>query len=152
MPQLMLPLLPTGTTEINERVTVDCEGDNWTYYLSTLPIYTHCATNKTLFRLHTAQLIHSGLCRPVEIISTFGVSKSSVMRSLKQYREKGTESFFKPRATRIGGTVLKKDVLAQAQTLLDEACKPSDVAAQCGVRPDTLRKAIEDGRLKKNNT
>jgi hypothetical protein len=148
----MLPLLPVGTTEINERVTVDCEGDNWTYYLSTLPIYTHIATNKTLSRLYTAQLIHSGLCRPVEIISTFGVSKSSIMRSLKQYREKGAELFFKPRATRVGGTVLKKDVLAQAQKLLDEACKPSDVAAQRGVRPDTFRKAIEDGRLKKTKT
>jgi hypothetical protein len=115
MPQLMLPLLPVGTTEINEKVTIDYEGDNWTYYLSTLPIYTHSATNKTLFRLHTAQLIHAGLCRPVRIINTFGVSKSSVMRALKQYREKGTESFFKPRVTRMGGTILKGDVLARAQ-------------------------------------
>jgi hypothetical protein len=115
MPQLMLPLLPVGMTDINDRVTVDCEGKSWTYYLATLPIYTHNATNKTLFRLHTAQLIHSGLCRPVEIITTFGVSKSSVMRALKQYREKGTESFFEPRVTRMGGTILKGDVLVRAQ-------------------------------------
>jgi hypothetical protein len=151
MRQLMLPILPVGTTDINEKVTVDCEGDNWIYYLSTLPIYTHSATNKTLFRLHTAQLIQSGLCRPVEIISTFGVSKSSVMRALKQYREKGTESFFESRVTRTGGTILKKDVLTQAQNLLDEAYNPSDVAAQCGVKADTLRKAIKDGRLKKRS-
>jgi hypothetical protein len=51
----------------------------------------------------------------------------------------------------MGGTILKGDVLVRAQHWLDEGNKRSDVAAQCDVKADTLRKAIKGGRLKKRS-
>ena len=149
MQQLMLPMLPEGATYINERLSVNCQDNEWVYFLSITPVYSHRADNKKLFRLHTSQLIDSGVCRSIEIIKTFGVSKSSVMRALRQYREKGAESFFEPRITRKGGPILNDEVLERAQDSLDQGIEPKEIAKNCDVKADTLRKAIKDGRLKK---
>jgi hypothetical protein len=51
------------------------------------------------------------------------------------------------RRGRGGGSVLTPDVLSEAQTLLDEDYPRSEVAAELGIKPDTLRKAVNDGRL-----
>lgn len=150
MQQLLLPIIPYGATVINGQVSVDNRSDEWFYFLSGLPIYSHQADNKKLFRLHTSQLINAGACRPVDIIRTFGVSKSNVMRSLKQLREQGSESFFLPRASRQGGAIFTSDVLQQAQQHLDQGMTANEAANELGIRVDTFRKAISDGRLKKS--
>jgi transposase-like protein len=100
-----------------------------------------------MFRLVTAQLIDSGACRLVDILRTFGVSKSSVIRSLKKLRSEGPEGFFKARRGRRGGSVLTSEVLQNAQRLLQQGCSRRDTADELGVPYDTLRKAIKDGRL-----
>jgi hypothetical protein len=100
-----------------------------------------------MFRIVTAQLIESGGCRQVDIIRTFGVSKSSVIRSVNKLRREGVEGFFKPRVVRYGGTVLTPEVLQQAQSLLDDQYGRTEIARKLGVKYDTLRKAINDGRL-----
>lgn len=64
-----------------------------------------------MFRVVTAQLIESGGCRQVDILRTFGVPKSSVIRSVTKLRQGGVEAFFKPRAVSSGGTVLTQQVL-----------------------------------------
>lgn len=149
MQQRLLPLIPHGTTIINGQLSVDNRHDEWFYFLGGLPIYSHRADNKKLFRLHTSRLINSGACRAIDIIRTFGVSKSNVMRSLRQLREKGADSFFEPRASRQGGTVLTPEVLQQAQHHLDHGMTPKEAANELDIKSDTLRKAISDGRLKK---
>ena len=149
MQQLLLPIIPHGTTLINGQVSVDNRNDEWFYFLGGIPIYSHQSDNKKLFRLHTSQLINSGVCRAIDIIRTFGVSKSNVMRSLRQLREKGADSFFEPRALRKGGTVLTPEVLQQAQHHLDQGMTPTAAANELNIKSDTLRKAVSDGRLKK---
>lgn len=150
MQQLMLPIIPQGTTIINGQVSVDNRNDEWFYFLGGIPIYSHQAGNKRLFRLHTSQLINTGSCRSIDIMTTFGVSKSSVMRSLRQLREKGADSFFEPRQSRKGGPIFTFEVLQQAQQSLDQGMTPNEVAKELGIRADTFRKAISDGRLKKS--
>ncbi len=148
MQQLQLPLIPEGSTLINGQVSVDNRNNEWFYFLSGIPIYSHQADNKNLFRLHTSQLINAGACRAIDIINTFGIPKSNVMRSLRQLREQGADSFFQPRPSRKGGPILTPDVLQQAQHYLDQGLAPKDAANELGILPDTLRKAISDGRLK----
>ncbi len=149
MQQLLLPIIPQGTTLINGQLSVDNRNDEWFYFLGGIPIYSHLAENKKLFRLHTSQLINAGACRSIDIIRTFGVSKSNVMRSLRQLREKGADSFFEPRVLRKGGTVLTPEVLQQAQHYLDQGMTPTETANELDIKSDTLRKAVSDGRLKK---
>lgn len=150
MQQLLLPIIPHGTTIINGQVSVDNRHDEWFYFLGGIPIYSHQADNKKLFRLHTSQLINAGACRSIDIIRAFGVPKSNVMRSLRQLREKGADSFFEPRSSRKGGPIFTPEVLQQAQHYLDQGMTPKEAANKLAIKADTLRKAISDGRLKKS--
>ena len=145
--QLILPTIPIGATEINHFVSVWRDETRWTYYHGCHPIFTHPPKNLKLFRLITSQLIEAGSCRPVDIISTFGVSKSSVDRSLRIIREEGAEGFFKQRPVRLGGTIFTIEVLQQAQQLLDQNYSKVEAAEELGIKPNTFRKAIYDGRL-----
>ena len=145
--QLILPLIPSGATEINHHVCVWRSEDRWTYFLGDHPIYSHHPSDQQLFRLFTSMLIDTGACRQIEIITTFGVSKSSADRAVKLLRREGTEGFFKKRKVRYGGTVLTADKLEKAQQLLQQQCNRHEVATELDVPYDTLRKAISAGRL-----
>ena len=146
--QIILPLIPYGATSINEFVSVNRGEDRWTYFVGTLPVYSHPSDNIRLFRLVTAQLIDSGACKQIEIIKTFGVARSSVSRSLVKLRGEGIEGFMRPRRGRRGGTVFTPEMLAEAQQLLTEGHPRWEVASELEIRSDTLRKAITSGRLK----
>ena len=96
--------------------------------------------------MFTAQLICLGACRQVDIVRAFGVSKNSVIRSVNTYRAGGVKAFYAPRATR-GASAMTPEVTAQAQQLLGAGWSPREVAEQLGLKLDTLRKAIQQGRL-----
>ena len=147
MPQCILPLIPRGATQINGLFSVWRDDESWTYFLSTHPIYSHRPDDHRMFRLVTSQLIESGGCRQVDIIRTFGISKSSVIRGVKKLRDQGPEAFFAKHRARRGGKVFSADVLEQAQRLLDQGYSRSDAAKELGIKYDTFRKAINDGRL-----
>ncbi|RLB78298.1 MAG: hypothetical protein DRH24_14670 [Deltaproteobacteria bacterium] len=100
-----------------------------------------------MFWLITSQLIDSGACRQVDIRRAFGVSKSSVIRSLNKLRSGGPEAFFVQRRGRCGGKVLTCEVFEKAQRLLNQGYTRSDAVQELGVKYDTFRKAINDGRL-----
>ena len=145
--QTILPLIPPGASKISDIVNVWREEDRWTYFIGTYPIYSHKAKDLQMFRMVTAQLIESGSCRQVDILRTFGVSKSSVVRSQNKLRQGGTEAFFKPRRGRKGGSVLTPVVLAKAQELLNKGYSKHDISDELNIRSDTLRKALNDKRL-----
>lgn len=147
MPQQILPLIPYGSTPINNVVSVYRDEDLWTYFLGLYPIYSHKAKDSRMFRLVTSQLIDTGTCRQVDIINTFGVSKSSVIRAVNKIRTRGPEAFFTQRRGRRGGTVLTPPVLEKAQSLLNQGYSKRDTSEELSVRYDTLRKAIKDCRL-----
>ena len=151
MTQMILPMIPKGATEINNFVSVFRGETLWTYFMGTYPIYFHEANDDRKFRLTMAQLVESGACRQVDFIRVFGVTKSKVIRAVNKYRKGGTEAFFEKRKGRRGGNILTPEVLEKAQALLDEGKKRGDVAEEINVKYDTLRKAINDGRLKERN-
>jgi len=145
--QSLLPLIPAGATPINENVCVCRYESTWTYYVALLPVYSHDSNDDAHFRFTIAQLVESGACRPCEIMSAFGVTKSKVLRAARQLRERGARSFFDKRHTRRGGNVLTVAKLKEAQRLLDRGASRDEVAEELGVKRDTLRKAINDDRL-----
>jgi len=147
MPQQILPLIPRGATQINGLISVWRDEENWIYFYAAHPIYSHKKNDRKMFRLVTSQLIDSGACRQVDIRRTFGVSKSSVIRSLNKLRCGGAESFFVQRRGWRGGKVFTSEVIEKAQHLLDQGYPRKDAAQELGVKYDTLRKAINDGRL-----
>jgi transposase len=147
VPQALLPMIPGGATPINELISVVCEGEEWTYFSGVQPVFRHGATDRRSFRMFTAQLCHQGACTQAQIVRAFGVSKNSVLRSIRRIREKGVEGFYRPRRGR-GSSVMTLEVIARAQRLLDLGCTRREVAKELGVKYETLRKTIEKGRLR----
>ncbi len=152
MPQQILSMIPKGTTPINDVVSVWRDEEKLVYFLGIYPIYFHRPDDRNLFQLFTAQLIESGACRQIEIIKTFGVSKNSVIRSQRKLRSGGFQAFFKKRQGHKGGHVLTPEVLEQAQSLLDRGYTRQEAAEELEIRCDTLRKAINDGRLQETKS
>ena len=146
MSQALLPMIPPGATQINQLVSVVREDDKWTYFVGLQPIFTHAETDRQSFRLITAQLVSQGTCKQVEIISTFGVSKNSVRRSVIKFCDGGISAFFQKRKGR-GVAVVTEEVAANGQQLLDAGKSKREVADALGIKYDTLRKAIDRGQL-----
>ncbi|MDP6060214.1 MAG: helix-turn-helix domain-containing protein [Pirellulaceae bacterium] len=147
MPQALLPLVPDGASSINDRISVVRENGQWTYFCGVDSVFRHPEEDRLSFRMFTAQLVCQGACKQTDIVRAFGVSANSVKRSVKKYREEGVAGFYRPQKRR-GATVLVDDVLAQAQDMLSRGSSRRDVADQLGVRYDTIRKAINHGRLR----
>ncbi len=146
MPQRLLPLIPDGATQINDLISVVQEEGQWTWFYSIQPVFSHPGDDRRSFQMFTSQLVCQGSCRQIEIMRAFGVSKNSVLRSVKKYREEGIPAFYGPRRGR-GSTVITEEVVQKAQQLLQTGASRKDVAEQLGIKCDTLRKAIQQGRL-----
>jgi hypothetical protein len=146
IPQALLPLIPDGATRINDLLSVVRENGQWIYFYGARPLFQHSETDRRSFRMFTAQLICLGSCRQIEIVRAFGVSKNSVIRSVNTYLAGDVNAFYAPRVTR-GASVMTPEVTLQAQQLLLAGWSRKEVAAQLGLKLDTLKKAIQHGRL-----
>lgn len=145
---MQLPIFPAGVTEINSRIAVQTEGGKVFYIHGHLPVFQHEEQDVRSFRMFTSQMIESGTVEPKEIVKTFGVPMITVKRYLKLYREHGSKGFYEAKARHSSASVLKGEVLEQAQRLLDEGRKAPEVAAELNVLTNTLHKAIRAGRLR----
>jgi transposase len=146
IPQALLPLIADGATRISDIISVVRENGQLTYFCGIRPVFRHSEDDRRSFRMFTAQLVCHGVCRHVDIVRAFGVSKNSVIRSVDKYRTGGVQAFFASRATR-GASVMTPEVTALAQQLLWAGRSRKEVAEELGLKLDTLRKAIQQGRL-----
>ncbi len=140
-------MIPHGATPINDRISVVHRGKQWTYFCGLQPVFQHPDDDRRSFRMFTAQLCCQGACTQAQIIRTFGVSKNSVLRSVAKYRREGIDGFYRPRKGG-GPSVMTTEVIAQAEKLLALGRARSEVAEKLGVQYDTLRKAINQGRVR----
>ena len=147
MPQALLPIIPAGATPINGLISVVREGKEWTYFCGVQPLFRHADDDRPSFRMFTAQLCSSGACTQAQIIRTFGVSKNSLLRSIERFRREGIQGFYK-RRRRGGATVVTAKLTAEAERLLHLGRSRREVAEELGVKHDTLRKAIYQGRVR----
>ena len=145
---MQLPIFPAGVTEINNELAVqNRDGTVW-YFHGHLPLFHHAVDDVQSFRMVTSEMIDSGTAKQQEIVKVFGVPIITVKRYAKLYREHGTKGFFETRPRHSSASVLKGEVLEQAQQLLDQGRSVPEVAAQLGVLANTIHKAIRAGRLR----
>lgn len=148
MPQLQLPIFPEGVTMINANLGVVTQDNTVTYIFGSLPIFSHDVEDQKTFRMITSQLYVNGSASQAEICRAFGVSRISVKRSVKLYREKGMAGFFEAPKRR-GPAVLTPPVLEKVQTMLDAEQSIPEIARELELKADTLRKAVLVGKLHK---
>ena len=147
MPQLQLPIFPEGLTLINQNIGFIRKDASLTCIYGNLPVFTHAIDDMPSFRMFASQLYINGSASQAVICRAFGVSKISVLRSVKLYREKGMAGFFATRNCR-GPAVLTPPVLDQAQDLLNGGSSITSIAEELGLKADTLRKAGRSGKLR----
>ena len=148
MPQLQLPIFPAGVTEINSQIAVQKDASAVWYIHGHLPVFQHAEGDVQSFRMFTSQMIDTGTVKPKEIVQTFGVPMVTVKRYLKIYRDYGAKGFYEAKPRHSSASVLKGEVLEQAQHLLDEGRSVPDVAAELNLLTNTLHKALRAGRLR----
>jgi len=146
MPQVQLPVFPAGSVEINRDLACRTEDDQVIYYNGHLPVFTHAKSDLASFRLFTSQLIVQGSATQGHVAKAFGVPLVAIKRATKLYRERGAAGFFVSKARREGSR-LNAERLEQARALLMQGHPLAVVSRQTGVLTDTLRKAIDAGRL-----
>src|ERR1700758_706262 len=148
MPQLYLPMFPTGVTHITSELAFEKKDGCITYFNGHMPVFTHGEKDVATFRMITSQFCVSGYAKQSDIIRAFGVTSISVKRSVKLYREKGTRGFYAPRVTR-GAAVLVDSVVAQIEQLLAGGASEAEVAKKLELKLNTLQKAIRAGRIRR---
>lgn len=146
MPQVQLPIFPAGSVEITPSLAARCEEDQVIYYNGHLPVFTHAKSDLASFRLFTSQLIVQGSATQGQVSKAFGVPLVAIKRGTKLYRERGAAGFFVPKSRRTGSK-LDPRKLEEAAALLVQGHGVVEVSRQTGVLNDTLRKAIQSGRL-----
>ncbi len=102
MPQVQLPLFPSGTTHLNEDLAFECHDGQVTYFNGHLPVFTHAQDDLGAFRLFTSQLVVNGSATQGDIRRAFGVPKVAVQRAVDKYRAGGAAAFFVPPKARTG--------------------------------------------------
>jgi hypothetical protein len=146
MPQLHLPLFPSGATEITEGLSFSRTDDSVTYFHFDMPIFSHTQDDRASFRFISALLHVTCGAKQAVLARAFGIPCINIKRAVKLYREKGSAGFFAERNYR-GAAVLTAPVMQQAQSQLDAGQSQQDVAALLGIKPDTFDKAVRAGRL-----
>lgn len=100
MPRQRLPNFPEEMTPLGCRLSVVRRGGQVFYFNEYGPVGVHGVDEIAAFRLTISQFHDLGLVSQAEVVRTFGVSKSSVLRSVKILREQGPGGFFSPRGPR----------------------------------------------------
>src|SRR5512136_1069319 len=135
MPQALLPLIPSGATQLSDLISVFCQDGKWTYFCGVQPVFEHPEDDRQSFRMFTAQLCCQVACTQAQIIRAFGVSKNSVLRSVAKYLEEGVNGFYGPRRGR-GPSVMTAEVIVQAEKLLAVGHSRNGVAKELDVKCD----------------
>jgi transposase len=146
MIQALLPIFPAETTRINDCLAFQKKHGHVYYFYATMPIFSHAEHDLDSFRMITSQLYINGNCKQADIVKAFGVSANSVKRYVKKYRKGGIAAFFKNSSKR-RPRVLTREVIEQAQKVLNDGKDRSEVSKELNIKPDTLYRAIRSGRL-----
>ena len=134
---LSLPFSLPDATPIGDRYALQTR-DGFTYYFFNLePFDCHPADDRRAMLLRAAKLhVVSGVPQ-ADIMAAFHLSRPTVARAVKRYRERGEDAFFEPRRGR-GRTVVDARMADEAAKLLASGISGSACARQLGIPVSTF--------------
>jgi len=147
MGDTLFPLYPVETRMINSKIGIKTIDEKVIYFNSGGPIYEHLKDDYQNFRFISSQMIALKQVQQVEIIKFFNVSKESVIRWSRKYKEKGAKGFFGTKEVSKRGNILTDAVLIQVQGLLNIGKSLKEIGDLLDIKPDTIQKGIQSGRL-----
>jgi transposase-like protein len=146
MPQMLLPIFSSEVTLINQLIGFSKRDGRIYYFNGQMPIFVHDEGDLNSFKMFMAQLFVTGIATQTEINKVFGLNPINMKRWSKRYRECGPGAFYQ-RETKRTPRVMTPEIIDTAQALLDEAHTGKEVAEVLGLKANTLRKAIQGGKL-----
>ena len=134
---LSLPFSPPDATPIGDRYAMQTH-DGFTYYFFNLePFDCHPADDRRAMLLRAAKLhVVSGV-RQADIMRAFDLSRPTLARAVKRYRDGGEDAFFAPRRGR-GRTVVDTEMADEAANLLASGMSGSACARHLGIPVSTF--------------
>jgi hypothetical protein len=102
---MQLPIFPEGVTHITPVLAFSKQDGRVTYFNGSMPVFVHDEEDRASFQMITAQFCVNGNAKQADIVRAFGVTKISLKRAVKRYREEGPKGFYTPRKRR-GAAVL----------------------------------------------
>ena len=145
--QLNITLEPPDTIPIAKGFSVAFNDGKVTYFSNLMPFKSHDADDKQSFALALAELRVDCDLPANAIIVAMGVSRTTLMRHCKTYRQYGSAGFFKPRKEKKRTAISAADK-QQAEALLAQGLSASKVAARLGIAVSTLTHNIRAGKVK----
>ena len=134
---LFLPFSLPDATPIGDRYAMQTR-DGFTYYFFNLePFDCHPADDRRAMLLRVARLHVVSCVRQADIMCAFDISRPTVARAVKRYRERGEDAFFEPRRGR-GRTVVDAQMADQAAKLLASGISGRACARQLGIPVSTF--------------
>jgi len=149
LPQMLLPIFKTGLNHITSILGYEVRGTTVYYFLGQLPLFSHEEKDKESFRYITSQLVVNGHVKQMDIVRAFKVSRNSLKRSVKKLREEGIEGFSAAPKSRGGPSIIVGKKKDKIEALLEEGLSVKTIAKELEIKSDTIKKAIQQGRLKK---
>ncbi len=147
MKQIILPLIPAGSTLLSDILSVETVNEMLVYSQGILPIFTHPKDDKRTYHMFLGQLIVEGACKFTVIRDNLGIANSTLRRIVNKYKAKGVVGFYEKSSSGKKRTILTDEVKEEAQRMLNEEFSVSDIAEHFNIKYDTLQKAVQDGRL-----
>ncbi len=129
MPQLLLPLFDKEFILINNLVGYQKRANKVYYFNGQMPLFEHREDDKNSFKLACGMLCHNNWTKQHEIVSTFGVSKASIRRWEKKYREEGAAGFYKGQPRR-KPRVLSKEIVTRIEESVGRGEDMNDICKE----------------------
>ena len=139
-----LPLSPPEAVPIASCFSMATHDGITTYFSNLLPFESHQADDVRAKHLRMACFHVTAGIGQGALAEAFGVSRSTVKRAVKRYREQGADGFFQRRRGR-GRTVIDADTAHRAQHLLAEGLSGRAAAKQLGLSPSTFHENLRAG-------
>ena len=132
-----LPMQPADVVVISERFAMQTADGLTRYFHNLTPIDCHDADDAGARRLRIARLhVHNGISQS-RLADAFGVTRVTVARNVKLYREQGEAGFFLPPRPR-SRTVFDQEMIDRAREMLDAGRSGAAIARELGVATATF--------------
>lgn len=147
--QLLLQDCLVGATCLASGVYMMEKDGFVTYFLGEDNFFSHRCGDDASYRFALALLMHNGHVRPCELgRSELHIPRRTLMNWLRQYRERGADSFYRPRSY-LSAPVMNADIVAQCEQLLSSGLSVGATARKIGIGDSTLRKALARGAVRR---
>lgn len=147
--QLLLQDCLVGATKLAPGVCMVEKDGFVTYFLGEDSFFSHRCGDDASCHLALTLLMHNGHLRPCELErSALHIPHRTLMNWLRQYRERGADSFYRP-PSRSSAPVINAEVVAQCELLLSSGLSVGATAREMGINDSTLRKAVGRGAVRR---